>query len=215
VGRVTVIDYGAGNLLSVARALRHCGADVIVSDRADDIGAADRLVLPGVGAFGDCMRGLNERDLVAPVLRFAETERPFLGICVGMQIMMELGEEFGEHRGLGLLPGKVSAMPRTDVDGKVLRLPHIGWTPLVAAPGREWIGTFLEPLAPGDACYFVHSFAVVTEEPSDRLALCSYGGHDITAAVNRGNLSGCQFHPEKSGAAGLEVLSCFLGLGEL
>ena len=210
---ITVIDYGAGNLLSVVRALRHIGADVRVTEDPDTIIRADHLVLPGVGAFGDCMKGLTDRKLIEPIHRFAETGRPFLGICVGMQIMMDEGEEFGLHAGLGLVPGRVVAIPGTDRDGDLLRIPHIGWDRITAPEGQSWTGTCLETLPQGEWVYFVHSFAARPDEPSHILAESHYGGHSITAAIRRDNLTGCQFHPEKSGAAGLSVLATFVGSG--
>ncbi len=213
VGSVTVVDYGVGNLLSVQRAFERCGAKVLMADQPKAILGADRLVLPGVGAFGDCMAELRARRLVEPVIEYAATERPFLGICVGMQILMEEGDEFGRHDGLGLIPGRVEAIPATAEDGTPHKIPHIGWTPLDLPEGASddhWRHSPLERVAAGTAVYFVHSFTAAPRDPCHRLADCRYNGRLISAAVRYGHVSGTQFHPEKSGEAGLQILSSFL-----
>jgi glutamine amidotransferase len=208
---VTVLDYGIGNLLNVVRALEHCGAAVTIVDKAaPEHIAAPRLVLPGVGAFGDGMTELRARGFDEFVRRFAETGRPFLGICVGMQMMFDASEEMGEHAGLGLLAGRVRAVPATGTDGTPHRIPHIGWRPLEAA--RDWKDTILQDVAPGERAYFVHSFAAVPADDTVRLADVSYDGQRICAAVQQGNLYGCQFHPERSAHAGLGMLKRFLEL---
>ncbi|RYZ05807.1 MAG: imidazole glycerol phosphate synthase subunit HisH [Comamonadaceae bacterium] len=208
---VTVIDYGIGNLLNVLRALEHCGASIQVVDRATpEIACAGRLVLPGVGAFGDGMAELRARGLDDAVRRHAQAGRPFLGICVGLQMMFDTGEEMGEHQGLGLLAGRVQAVPAADSAGVPQRIPHIGWRPL--EPAAPWDGTILDGVAPGERAYFVHSYAAVPADPSARLAEVDYGGHRLCAAVHQDNLSGCQFHPERSAHAGLAMLQRFLAL---
>ena len=208
---VTVLDYGIGNLLNVLRALEHCGASVKLVDKAapgdED---ASRLVLPGVGAFGDGMAELRARGLDELVMRFAQTGRPFLGICVGMQMMFDASEEMGEHAGLGLMAGRVQPVPPTGVDGTPHRVPHIGWRPL--EPSASWEGTILQGVAPGERAYFVHSFAAVPADERVRLADVHYDGRRICAAVHRDNLHGCQFHPERSAQAGLGMLQSFLKL---
>lgn len=212
---VTIIDYGIGNMLSVARAFAHCGAEVRLSGTPEGILAAERLVLPGVGAFADGMAGLHELHLVDAVRRYAACGRPFLGICLGMQMMLDSGEEFGDHRGLGLIPGKVVAIPPTATDGTPHKIPHIGWNRLeLPTPGADWRGTVLEGVVPGAAAYFVHSFTAVPADPGYRLADCHYNGRLIAAAIRSGNLYGCQFHPEKSGEVGLAIIRNFIGLAE-
>lgn len=209
--KVTVVDYGIGNVFSVGRALERCGAEPVLSADPRSIEAATRLVLPGVGAFADGMRGLHERGLVEPIRRYAASGRPLLGICLGMQMLAEVGEEFGEHEGLGLIAGRVRPVPAVDVEGRSHKIPHIGWSPLMPALGRSWQGSILAGTAPGTAAYLVHSFAVEPDDPACRLADCLYGGHRVTAAVQLDNVSGCQFHPEKSGDAGLRILARFVG----
>jgi glutamine amidotransferase len=208
---VTVLDYGIGNQLNVLRALEHCGAAVRVVDKAS-AGAEDapRLVLPGVGAFGDAMAELRARGLDDLVRRFAQTGRPFLGICVGMQVMLDAGEEMGEHQGLGLIAGRVRAVPSTGSDGTPHRIPHIGWRPLEPASG--WEDTILADVRPRERVYFVHSFAAEPHDLAARLAEVDYDGVRICAALRRDNLFGCQFHPERSAEAGLDVLRRFLRL---
>ena len=208
---VTIVDYGIGNLYSVTRALEVCGASVRLTTNHEHIEDAERVVLPGVGAFADGMKGLRQRGQIDPVLRFMKSGRPFLGICVGMQLLLEVGEEFGEHAGLGVFRGRVSPIPVTGTDGKPHRIPHIGWNALLPPErGRDWRGTILADLPPEPAVYFVHSFAPVPANDNVRLADCSYDGRRISAVVSTGNVHGCQFHPEKSGPIGLRILQNFL-----
>jgi glutamine amidotransferase len=209
--RVTVVDYGLGNLFSVSRALEQIGATVEVTDSAGTIEAATHLVLPGVGAFRDGMQGLHERGLIEPLRRYGLSARPFLGICLGMQVLFEWSDEFGRQEGLGLLPGGVVAIPPVGVDGRAHKIPHIGWNELLVAEGRSsWERTPLADVKPSTSVYFVHSFMAAPSRPLDRLADCFYDGHLISAAVGQGSLFGCQFHPEKSGHAGLSILATFV-----
>ena len=208
---VTVLDYGIGNLLNVVRALEHCGASVTVLREAPATRTViDRLVLPGVGAFGDGMAELRRRGLDEVVRSFAVTGRPFMGICVGLQMMFDASEEMGENSGLGLLRGRVRAVPATGADGRPHRIPHIGWRAL--EPAADWKDTVLADMPPRERVYFVHSFAAEPADPAVRLADVDYDGVRICAAVHRDNLYGCQFHPERSGEAGLRVLQRFLEL---
>jgi imidazole glycerol-phosphate synthase subunit HisH len=208
---VTVIDYGIGNQLNVLRALEHCGGSVRVVQQASaaDLDAG-HLVLPGVGAFADAMTELRARGFDDLVRRYVDTGRPFLGICVGQQVMFESSEEMGRHQGLGLLPGHVRAVPATGSDGRAHRIPHIGWRPLL--PASAWEGSILADAQPGDRVYFVHSFSADPADPGIRLANVDYDGFAICAAVRRDNLHGCQFHPERSAGTGLNVLRRFLSL---
>jgi glutamine amidotransferase len=211
VKRVFVVDYGMGNLFSVVRALERCGARVELASTAQAVESAPGLLLPGVGAFADGMRGLSARGLVGPLRRFAASGRPLLGICLGMQMLFEASEEFGCHEGLGVLPGNVVPVPGTDVDGQPLKVPHIGWSALRPALQRPgWKGTPLATLRPRTSMYFVHSFVASPRDNADLLAECDYGGWPLVAAVARGAVFGCQFHPEKSGPAGLAVLEGFV-----
>ncbi len=210
--QVTIVDYGSGNLFSVVRALEYCGATAVASGEPAAIEAAERLLLPGVGAFADGMQGLRERGLVEPLRRYAASGRPLLGICLGMQMLATSSQEFGHHEGLGIVPGQVVPVPALDVDGTPQKIPHIGWAELQPWSPGGWQHSVLDGTLPDTAMYLVHSFHLVPDAPSDGLAVCLYGGHRITAAVQRGATMGVQFHPEKSGPAGLQLLRRFLAL---
>ena len=212
VARVTVVDYGAGNLLSVRRAFEHVGADISIATDPDAVARADYLVLPGVGAFSKGMEGLRHAGLVAPIQAHAAAHKPFLGICLGMQMMLSRSEEFGPCDGLGLLPGQVVPVPPTTVDGMTHKIPHVGWSGLVPADHDDWSATILADLCSGDAVYFVHSMAAQPSEPSHRIADTIYNGRRISAVIGHERLYGCQFHPEKSGPAGLSILAQFIAL---
>jgi glutamine amidotransferase len=210
--KITLLDYGMCNMLNVARALEHAGADVHVTEAPKDAVAAERLVVPGVGAFSECMRAVNDLGHGDAIREFVKSGRPMLGICVGMQILFEASEEFGETPGLGILPGRVRMVPNTTTTGARQRVPHIGWNHLIEPQaGRIWDKTLLEPFGMvGPAVYFVHSFAAQPSNDDDRLADCDYGGHRISAMVKRDNVTATQFHPERSGTVGLRMLKEFL-----
>jgi glutamine amidotransferase len=206
---ITVVDYDSGNLLSVARALEHCGASVEISADVAAVERAQALILPGVGAFADGMGSLRARGLVTAIERFAATGRPLLGICLGMQMLATMSEEFGEHPGLGLIPGRVIPVPGTETDGEPQKVPFIGWASLLRPDECDWGSSPLQRTSPGSDVYLVHSYYFVPQSPVHVLAQYVYGGHRITAAVRSGNIVGLQFHPEKSGRVGLEILDCF------
>ncbi|MBU1545519.1 MAG: imidazole glycerol phosphate synthase subunit HisH [Proteobacteria bacterium] len=209
-----IVDYGVGNLRSVARAFEFCGAEATISSDPKTITLADRIVLPGVGAFGDCMSGLQTRGLRHPLMEFVDTDRPFLGICVGMQILHEIGEEFGQHEGLGIIAGRVSPIPREGTDGCLHKVPFIGWSGIFLPEneGKSWENTILANTKKGANVYFVHSFGAKPTNPENILAVYYYNGQPITAAVRSHNVYGCQFHPEKSGQVGLQIIKDFLKL---
>jgi glutamine amidotransferase len=207
---VTVIDYGVGNLLSVQRGMEHCGAKVVLTADPEKILAAKRVVLPGVGAFANAMQALESLGLVAVIRELAQRKTPLLGICLGMQLLLEESDEFGVTAGLGLIPGRVIAVPNLTLSGESQKIPHIGWSalqPSNAAVG--WKKTLLQDNHPGEAAYFVHSFMAVPTDPMHRIADCLYGGHKIAATIGRDQIAGCQFHPEKSGEVGLKILRRF------
>ena len=209
---VTVVDYGAGNILSVTRALAHVGALATVSDDPVVVARADRILLPGVGAFGKAMDELAKRRLIEPLRAYAASGRPFLGICLGMQLMLEESAEFGRQEGLGLIAGKVQPIPAVTATGEPHKIPHIGWNALIPAEnGAAWSASPLAGMAPDTAVYFVHSFGVYPARPEHTLAECDYGGCRFAAAVMRDNIVGFQFHPEKSGAVGLAMIRGFIG----
>jgi imidazole glycerol-phosphate synthase subunit HisH len=204
---VVVVDYGAGNLKSAAKALMEAakgtGVEVLVTADPTQVKRADRIVLPGVGAFADCKHGLESRPGLVDALNGAviEKQRPFLGICVGMQLMATLGIEYGEHKGLDWIKGNVVRLTPKDAR---LKIPQIGWNDLSASSHPVLRGL------PNDAdAYFVHSYHFVADRDSDVLSRIDYGG-PVVAAVGRDNLIGVQFHPEKSQAVGLRLLGDFL-----
>ena len=210
--KVAIVDYGVGNLLSVQRALEFLGVHPLVTSDFEVIQAADRVILPGVGAFGNAMEVLNVSGLADVLRRIIHENIPFLGICLGMQLLFEESEEFGYHKGLGFLEGRVISLPDKTLDGKGLKIPHIGWDELHRPADITWSDTLLTDTQPGEAVYFVHSFMAAPQVKSSVLAYTVYGGHEIPAVVQKDSIIGCQFHPEKSGAVGLEILRNFIQL---
>lgn len=208
--RVTVLDYGIGNVYSVCRAVERCGGIAELVDRCPKPADVERLVVPGVGAFADCLAAMRRYGADDLIRRFHETGRPLLGICVGMQALFDVGEEFGAHPGLGIIPGRVVRLDPRGEGGRPLKLPHIGWAPLHMAGRNSWDGTPLAPVADGESTYFVHSFHGQPDDPAHLLAVTHYGSSTVTAAVNRDNATGVQFHPERSGPVGLRIVSSFL-----
>ncbi len=211
---VAIVDYGSGNLRSAAkafeRAAREAGTDdrVLVTSSPHEVARADRIVLPGVGAFADCRAGLYGVPGMVETLQREVIERgkPFLGICVGMQLMATRGVEYGIHAGLDWIAGDVVRIePAADGRGGHLKIPHMGWNELVDLTPHA----LLAGIAPGDHAYFVHSFQLKAGRRETVLALTDYGG-PITAIVGRGNLAGTQFHPEKSQTTGLRLIANFL-----
>jgi len=196
-----LIDYGMGNLRSVANALEKAGASLRIISSPQEAAGASGVILPGVGNFGDGMKNLNERGFSEFVLRTAESGKPLLGICLGMQLLFKKSYEFGEYEGLGLIPGEVVPMKGRLPEG--FKIPHIGWNALTLS-GDAPIFRYLRN---GDHMYFVHSFFADRCEESV-IAKTEYG-IPLTAAVGRGNIFGCQFHPEKSGDKGLLILKAF------
>ncbi len=201
--KICVVDYGVGNLGSVVKALTFLGAEVTVSEDPEVVAASPALILPGVGSFPAGMDGLKARGLVEVLKTNAASGKPMLGICLGAQLMLERGYEFEEREGLGLIRGTVVAFPEGS-----LRVPHIGWNTLQRS--SPWEGTILEGLGESDEVYFVHSFLLQPTDPLDTLSTTVYNDHCFVSPIRRGNISGCQFHPEKSGEAGLSVISNFL-----
>ena len=213
--KVTVIDYGLSNLLSVQHAFAHFGAEVQVTSSPADVLAADALVLPGVGAFQDGMQGLEQLGLIEPIKQKTAQGTLLLGICLGMQMLFDESEEFGLHKGLGLIPGRVVRIPDVDADGSPQRVPHISWEPLYPGGGRaDFAGTALAQLCAGEECYFIHSYEAKPLQDADCLAYTTYGGRQICAAATHGSVLGCQFHPEKSGEVGLKIIEEFLKSAE-
>ena len=198
---VTIVDYGSGNLRSVQKAFEKLGVEARITDDPQVVAEAERVVLPGVGAFGDAIRALRDRGLVEPIVAHVRAEKPFFGICMGLQLLFETGLEGGRHEGLGLLPGEVV---RFDLPAG-MKVPHMGWNTVQwrdgasSAEGPDWY-------------YFVHSYHARPRDESLVAAVTDYGG-EFVSAVARGRLFATQFHPEKSQAVGLRLLSSFIGRG--
>jgi glutamine amidotransferase len=208
---VAIVDYGIGNLLSVRRGLEHCGARVVITSASKEILSASRVVLPGVGAFADGMAELRSRGLDSVVKDAAARGIPLLGICLGMQMLLEESEEFGLNEGLRLIPGRVVPIPSRTIGGEPMKIPHIGWSGLMLPATRaSWAGTMLQEVRPGESVYLVHSFMAKLVNPSHGIANCIYGGVEVPTAIGRDNVFGCQFHPEKSGEVGLRILRSFV-----
>ena len=198
---IAIVDYGVGNLFSLEQSFRAIGAEVTVTADPEVLRSADKILLPGVGAFGDAAEKLRATGLDKVVVEEAQKGKPLMGICLGMQLLFEEGHEYGCHKGLGLIPGKVVSMK--DVIPRELKIPHMGWNALIFKKESP----LLSKIQPGDCVYFVHSFYAADCEPSV-IATAEYGA-ELTAAVQKGNVFGCQFHPEKSGPVGLRILQAF------
>ena len=199
---LAIVDYGVGNLFSLRSSLESLGIDTCVSGDAEILRSADRIILPGVGAFEDAIRKLKECGLDTVIKELAAEGKPIMGICLGMQLLFDKSYEYGEHEGLGLIPGKV--IPMEGTLPKELKIPQIGWNSLAFNGEKHPI---FRELKDGDHVYFVHSY-YAAECDANVIATTDYG-KDITAAVAKGNVMGCQFHPEKSGKIGLSILKAF------
>ena len=210
---ITIVDYGLGNLFSVSHAFEHIGADVKLVSTAAEIEKAEMLVLPGVGSFLHGMQRLNALGLSDSLKQFAKSQRPLLGICLGMQLLFDESHEFGIYKGLSILPGKVVPIPQKSPKGETHKIPHIGWNELqIPSHLKDWDGTYFHGLPQHSSVYFVHSFTAQPVDETHRLADADYNGCQISAAVQAGLILGCQFHPEKSGEVGLNILRHFVEL---
>jgi len=198
---IAIIDYGVGNLFSLCSSLERIGADTVVTSDPEVIAKADKLILPGVGAFADAAKKLRDSGLDQVIREQAARGKEIMGICLGMQLLFEKSYEFGEHTGLGLLKGSVIGMEGTIPPE--LKIPHIGWNALLFCKKSK----LLRYIKEGDCVYFVHSFYV--DPGAERVVATAEYGKAVTAAVQQGNVMGCQFHPEKSGEVGLNILRAF------
>lgn len=202
---IALVDYGVGNLFSLKSSFDAIGESVLVTNKEADLKAADKIILPGVGAFGDAAKKLKETGLGEIVKQEAKSGKPLMGICLGMQLLLETGYEYGVYEGLGLIPGEVR--PIQDVIPADYKIPHIGWNSLQFVGEPSPIFRYIQE---GDCVYFVHSF-YATRCDSSVIATAEYGA-PLTAAVSKDNVYGCQFHPEKSGTVGLNILKAFCEL---
>lgn len=206
---ITIIDYEMGNLRSVEKAFEKLGHDARVSSHPADLENTDKIVLPGVGAFRDCINNLRAGGFVEPLLKHVRSGKPLLGICVGMQMLFDESEEFGRHQGLGLIPGKVVRFPAgMEEGGERLKVPHMGWNTIQIKKQAP----IFKNTAEDSYVYFVHSYYCSADNPDDVAVSCRYGDIEFCAAIWRDNLMATQFHPEKSQSIGLNI---FKNFGEL
>jgi glutamine amidotransferase len=205
--RIVIVDYGYGNLGSLTRTLAHIGACPITSADPREVAAAESLIVPGVGAFGDGMAELTGRGLCEPILKAAKEKKPLLGICLGMQFFFERSLEFGEHAGLGIFKGTVRKI--SIAKKPFCKVPHIGWSALLPSSGASWQGTILDGIPRGKEAYFVHSYAGYAEDSSAILAQTEYCDSIFPSVISAGTTVGVQFHPEKSAEMGIHILRNF------
>lgn len=214
--QVAIVDYGLGNLFSVKHAFERVGLRAMITSRREDILSVPVVLLPGVGAFGDAMRTLGSLGLVEALHEVAASGKILLGICLGMQLLMKESHEFGRHEGLGLIEGDVLRLPSLDEPGERVKVPQVGWNRIhpfeTNHGGTAWKATMLEGLSDGEYMYFVHSFYCRPADPCTTIATARYGRTNFCAALRRGNVFGCQFHPERSGLQGLRVYRNLAGM---
>ena len=205
--KITIIDYGVGNLQSLKKAFNFCGIEADVSEDAETILKSDAVILPGVGSYEAGMRGLKVRGLVGAVKNFAYKNKPMLGICLGAQLMLSEGYEFGIFNGLDIMPGNVERFSGLTDNEKI---PQIGWNGVYASTVGSWQNSVLADLPENFNAYFVHSYILAPDSSENILGLTSYGGHEFCSIMKKGNIYASQFHPEKSGEVGLKIIKNFI-----
>ncbi|MGE4352877.1 MAG: imidazole glycerol phosphate synthase subunit HisH [Oscillospiraceae bacterium] len=206
-GYVAIIDYQISNLFSVQHALQYVGLNSVITSDKNKVIHADAAVLPGVGAFGDAMNNLDNLDLIQPIKDFISSGKPFMGICLGLQLLFTESEEFGKHQGLCVVPGIVRKFAFDTVPGeRIAKVPQIAWNRIHRA-SQKWEGTELDSLTDGEYMYFVHSFYVVPDSKRDIMSTTEYGGLNFCSSIKRNNVFAAQFHPEKSSRAGIKILN--------
>lgn len=205
--KITVVDYGVGNLHSVIKAFNHFGENPSISEEAEEIFKSDAIILPGVGSFKAGIEGLKIRKLDKAIKDFAKTNKPILGICLGAQLLMSRGHEFGTFDGLDIIPGQVEVFKKIED-----KIPHIGWNEVVMPKEASWNKTILRSIKQHSDLYFVHSYFLKPKNKKNILSLTKYGGLEFCSAIYKDNIYGCQFHPEKSGETGLRIIKNFINL---
>jgi len=204
MSKIIIIDYNLGNLFSVQHACTSLGLDAQISQNIDDIINAEAIILPGVGAFKEAMNNLERLNLIAPILEHVNAGKPFFGICLGLQLLFTESEEFGNRKGLNLIPGKVLKFPN-EVNDKKLIVPQIGWNTIVSKENKGFKDTPLEGIKDHEFTYFVHSYYVSPDNQKDTLTVTNYEGHIYCSSIIKKNIFATQFHPEKSGVEGLKI----------
>ncbi len=205
--KIAIIDYGMGNLFSVKHACAHAGLDAEITTDKETIVHASAVILPGIGAFRDAMDTLRKFDLVAVLRDVIESGKPFMGVCLGMQLLMRESNEFGMHRGLGIIEGDVVRLQSQDENARPLKVPNIGWSRIRQV--RYWKGSMMEDVPDSSFMYFVHSYYVRPADPSIVLSTSRFGQLEFCSSVSKGNIFACQFHPERSGPDGLAIYRRF------
>ena len=226
IPQVAIIDYGLGNLFSILQACRETGMNGLITGDPGDLYSSDGIIIPGVGAFGTAMERLAALRMIDPIKLLAEHGKPIMGICLGFQLMMTGSYEFGYHKGLSLFDGDVHFLDKPVRGEGVLKVPHIGWSP-VCSPGKQddkyaetsesaamWQHSLLSTITPGELMYFIHSYYVKAVDETAVLSETWYGDIRMCSAMQKGNLFGCQFHPERSGKKGLQVYRNFASLSQ-
>jgi len=207
--KIVIIDYGIGNVRSMINAFLQIGIEPILSNKEKDILSADGVVLPGVGAFAHGMENLNKYNLVNIIKKYIDTSKPFLGVCLGMQMLLDESDEFGKTKGLGLISGKVIKLPIKNDNYE--KLPHVSWNEIKERK-ISWSNTIFDNIKQKSDVYFVHSFIAEPNEESEVLSTTVYSDYEFCSAVKKGNIYGCQFHPEKSGEIGLKIIENFVNI---
>ena len=203
--KVGIIDFGLGNLFSIKNACQQVGLETVITADPKVIKSVDALILPGVGAFSDAMNELIEKNITSAIFDFVKTGKSFLGICLGMQLLFSESEEFGNHKGLDLIKGKIVKFPAFNGEGAKIRVPQIQWNQIYSADHKRWSESSLKNVPEGTYMYFVHSYYAIAEDRDVILSKSFYGGIRYASAVVKGNITAYQYHPEKSGKEGLII----------
>jgi len=217
MSKIVIVDYMLGNLYNVQRAFKSMGTKTLITNKKEDLRIADKIVLPGVGAFGEGMKHLKQTGLDKIIKEAANQGKPILGICLGMQLLMSESEELGKWEGLNLVPGKVVRFDPPRADNK-FKIPQIGWNKLIPSHSQEennkklWEETILHGIKEDTYMYFIHSYYVQVENPEDSVADACYGHNRFCSVVQKNNVIGCQFHPERSAEEGINILKNFISM---
>lgn len=203
--KVAIVDYGLGNLFSINQACQKVGLDSVITADHQILAGADAIILPGVGAFGDAMKSLEDNGLIPILLNFVQERKPFMGICLGMQLLFDESEEFGNNKGLGLIGGRVVRFPYLDNNGNINRVPQIQWNQIHSNTKDLWLNSPLQDLGEGTYMHFVHSYYAEPLNQKEILSYSEYGGINYASAVIKDNIVGIQYHPEKSGENGIKI----------
>jgi glutamine amidotransferase len=208
--KIAIIDYGVGNIFSINQACNKVGLNTIVTSDAALISNSDAIILPGVGAFGDAMNNLKKLNLVETIINFANTGKPFLGICLGMQLLFNASEEFGNHKGLGLIDGEIKKFNFSKIDNNITKIPQIQWNKIYHKENTNWNNSCLSNVENNSYMYFVHSYYAIPNDKNTILSYTEYANFEYCSSVKKENITGIQFHPEKSGEIGIHIYKNWL-----